>query len=162
MKTLSEQFDRYQHDRYHEGAMGTLVRSCHSRYLEAARLIEVCTPLSKNIRDRWDHRTTQESYYLIAERYLNCLGLEQPPLEFDGSEQIFKEICASWEVFWKNICNVLIQDNNFVLDICYATAFENTETGYAAEERLHERLRDWYLYHEDAWPKLFEARLGKG
>ena len=90
------------------------------------------------------------------------MGLEQPPLEFDGPDHVFAEICAAWEMFWDNICSKLVRNNNFVRDICYATAFENTETGYAAEERLHDRLREYYLYDEDTWPELFEARFGNG
>ncbi len=134
-----------QHDVY-MFTVGKLYDEALNRYLQAARPVGVETELTKRLRKRkgFDHRVLQDAHDHIAAyyRFRGC------PVEYlillQGSDPGLDAIKCHWQEYFAQQCWEIAQNDLAVIEILTAVAYENTEKGYEAEERLMAILKERY------------------
>ena len=104
-------------------------------------------PLLNRINS-FDHRVLQAAHDTIATafRYKNQ-NIKQLNL-FDKVKDESNEYMKLWEDWLCNELSVLKENANFVRNVIEAVIHSNEEKGYAAEDRLHEFLVDYYSIKE--------------
>jgi hypothetical protein len=116
------------------------------RYLAACRLVQMDTELATLLRtmDGFDHRTLQDAHDLIAAwfRFSQDDGGQLRLGETD--EGYLERLAAEWRAFFEDEVNRLSADDDFGRAVLVASAFGNTEEGYAAEAQLREILSERY------------------
>ena len=140
-----------QHDDY-ERNLTILYSKPRLKYIRAVKLVQKKTELYNKIKDKrdFDHRVLQHHHDLIAAyyRYINPKS-NYLKLRFNKNEQNNKknyrkiEQLKAWREFWSNTVDLLVKNDNIVRTVLKVVGYENTETGYKAEDELI-RL----LYHE--------------
>lgn len=100
-------------------------------------------PLLNKINS-FDHRVLQAAHDTIAAafRYKNQ-SIKQLCL-FDRVNDESNEYMKLWEDWLCNELSVLKENANFVRNVIEAVIHSNEEKGYAAEDRLHKFLADYY------------------
>ena len=116
------------------------------QYLAACRLVQIDTDLAIRLRSMngFDHRTLQDIHDLIAGwfRFSNDDGGQ---LRLGETDQSYVErLERNWRTFFEDEVTNLISDDEFARNVLVATAFGNTDRGYAAEAQLRERLKGRY------------------
>lgn len=126
--------------------LGRLMEAARQRYLRAMRLVGVETGIGKLAHDlkAFDHRTLQMSHDLIAAYFRFAHDNSgQMPLPFtDESYELSLEI--AWRRYFIEEVEKLIELDYVVMWVLYATCYQNTERGYAAETGLYDFLQDHY------------------
>jgi hypothetical protein len=120
---------RVQHDLYWT-VVGFIYFFAKERYLRASKLLGVETELTKKI--------TEMNTFDQIPLFLNDLSYEE----------YLKE---KWLDFYYKSIRDLIEDDSITLAILAAIAYENTESGYAAEDHLQTLLSWKYGDLEDRY-----------
>lgn len=141
----NEVLKKVQHDLY-SGMVVRLYTPPRDRYLDACRLIQTNTDLAIRLRsmEGFDHRTLQDIHDLIAAwfRFTKDNGGQ---LLLGETEESYKDrLAAEWRTFFEEEVGRLSADDEFVRNVLAATAFGNTDRGYAAEAQLRELLKERY------------------
>jgi len=143
---------RVQHDLYWT-VVGFIYFFAKERYLRASKLLGVETELTKKITEinTFDHRVLQKAHDRVAAhyRFKHDDGGQIPLFLNDLSyEEYLKE---KWLDFYYKSIRDLIEDDSITLAILAAIAYENTESGYAAEDHLQTLLTWKYGDLEDRY-----------
>jgi hypothetical protein len=142
-----------QHDLYW-GMVARLYIPPRDRYLDACRLVQANTDLAIRLRsmDGFDHRTLQDIHDLIA-AWFRFSKDDGGQLRLGENEEAYKaRLAAEWRTFFDEEVGSLSADDEFARNVLVATAFGNTDTGYAAEAQLRELLKERYAPMK--WPAL--------
>jgi len=127
-----------------------LYSHARDRYLDACRLIEVDTDLAIRVRsmDYFDHRTLQDVHDLIA-AWFRFSQDDGGQLRLDETTEGCQErVGTEWRTFFEKEVSRLGSDDGFARAILIASAFGNTDRGYAAEAYLRETLKKQYCAME--------------
>lgn len=116
------------------------------QYINANLILQVNhpnIPLLTKINS-FDHRVLQAAHDTIAAafRYKNQ-NIKQLNL-FDNINDESSEYIKLWEGWLYNELSVLKESADFVRNVIEAVIHSNEEQGYAAEDRLHGFLADYY------------------
>jgi len=126
--------------------VGFLYHYARERYLRAARLLKVESPLFLIVRDKssFDHRALQDAHDRIAAHYRfthmdaaqSSLGLDQKTHE--------ETLTQRWTEFFEAETQRLAESDDVNIAILEAVAYQNSEIGMASERRLFEQLKREY------------------
>lgn len=142
---MNEPLMLIQHDLYWS-LIGFLYTCAKQRYLEAIHLTGVETELSRRIKDKpsFDHRVLQDAHDTIAAyfRFAHDDGGQMPL--FSEGRTYEENLRKTWSEFWYTEVRRLVSFDPIVIAILTATAYENSDPGYAAETHLRQLLREQY------------------
>lgn len=135
-----------QHDIY-SYMVYFLYKYSANRYLQDIKLAFVSpdfVPIIKN-KKLFDHRVLQHHHDLIAANYRYFLAPREEynpcPSDFD-LKSFYKE---AWKLYYLKEVDLLSEIDEISEQIVTAVAFENTDLGYAAEEKLTLLLLQRYV-----------------
>lgn len=134
-----------QHAAYGQ-MVGLLCRFARERYLRAARLLKVESPLFIILKDKlsFDHRVLQGAHDHIAAYYrFTHKDAAQTSLGFDQKTHE-ETLTQRWIEFFEAETQRLAEFDDLNIAILEAVAYQNSETGMASERRLLELLKREY------------------
>jgi hypothetical protein len=134
-----------QHDAYGD-ALTFMYRSAADRYLKDIRYTWVSPDFVPKIRhiDGFDHRVLQLAHDLVAAyyRFAFCSRLDKLDLPEDFNDKEY--YLGAWRAYYRQEMGLLAQKEEIAEAILIAVAFQNTDRGYAAEDKLQALLVDRY------------------
>ena len=137
----------FQHDLYSR-LVAYLFEAARTVYLRAEAVLGLTTVpgMLAAPENAVDHRVLQELHDLIAAKFRYTYEDHlHPHLPFPGWENDQARIENLWRTFYFAEVDRLVSESpTFVRSVVVAIAFQNTEVGYAAEERARARLLDEY------------------
>lgn len=142
----NETLMRVQHDIY-SYMVYFLYKYSANRYLQDIKLAFVSPDFVPIIRNKksFDHRVLQHQHDLIAANYRYFLASREEyspfPSDFD-LKGFYKEV---WKKYYLKEVDLLAEIDEISEQIVTAVAFENTDRGYAAEEKLTLLLLQRYV-----------------
>ena len=142
----NETLQLIQHRLYWE-LLFDLYECSRRQLIRAADLLDHETELTSRLREirRFDHRTLQDAHDMIAAYYRFAYDPRgQIPLFLDGmSYEQYLE--TEWREWYSSEVVSLSENDDVARSITLAVAYENTEIGYVAEDRLKALLECRYL-----------------
>lgn len=144
-----------QHDDYDRNIV-MLYFKPRLKYINAINLIQKKTELYYKIKEKrsFDHRVLQSHHDLIAAYFrFNNPKSYYMKLRFNDNEQekrnTYRKIekLNEWRIFWDKTIEQLLNDNEIIRTILEAVAYQNTDKGYLAENKLIRLL--YYKYSEE-------------
>ncbi|HNZ02103.1 MAG TPA: hypothetical protein PKJ34_12880 [Anaerolineaceae bacterium] len=136
---------RVQDDAYRE-LIWFLYHSSAIHYLFNIRYTWVFpdfVPILRKIKT-FDHRVLQNAHDLIAAYYRFSFCPHQNPAGIPEDFDIRTYYLAAWKAYYLQETAILGTIEEFAEAIATAVAFQNTERGYASEDKLDELLKQRY------------------
>lgn len=100
-------------------------------------------PILKTLK-HFDHRVFQNAHDLIAAYYRFSFCPHQDPAGTPEDFNIRAYYLAAWKAYYLQETAILGTIEEFAEAIVTAVAFQNTERGYASEDKLDELLKQRY------------------
>lgn len=92
----------------------------------------------------FDHRTLQGAFSKMQSFFLFLFCPEKVYKPFPEGFDRYNFYMDSWESFFRQEINILRKSEEFSENVCIAVAYQNTERGYEAENRLEEFMKNRY------------------
>jgi len=136
-----------QHDLYNR-LLWFVFQYPRDRYLQAIQLAGVDTELATRLRaiKSFDHRILQDAHDKIAEYYRFAYDAGPQPMfpELTNGLSYPEQLATAWTQFFHEELKNLTEIDDFVRSVLTAVAYQNTETGDAAETLLRDFLQERY------------------
>lgn len=139
-----------QHDVYWD-ILPVLLDIAHRKVRKAEALLNVAAVPSTilNHENYFDHRVLQLTHDAIAACFRFQLADQlHPQLPLFGQVDEKTRVLKMWRDFFTAEVDRLTEFPAFTRDVVTAVAFENTDEGYKAEDRLYYFVKNEYLFNE--------------